>query len=139
MPRVQIHRINVEFGDCDPAQIAFYPNFFRWYDASSRHFFEDCGVPPWRELQKTTGVIGTPVVETSSRFIRPTSYGDVVEVHTSIVEWTEKSFVMKHELRRGDVLLAEGRDVRVFAIRHPDDPSRIKAVPVPEDIKRLCE
>ena len=139
MPRVQIHRINVEFGDCDPAQIAFYPNFFRWYDASSRHFFEDCGVPPWRELQKTTGIIGTPVVETSSRFIRPTSYGDVVEVHTSIVEWTEKSFVMKHELRRGDVLLAEGRDVRVFAIRHPDDPSRIKAVPVPADIKRLCE
>ncbi len=138
MPRTQIHRINVEFGDCDPAQIAFYPNFFRWYDASSRHFFEDCGVPPWRELQRTSGIIGTPVVETSSRFIRPTSYGDVLGVHTSIIEWSEKTFVMRHELRRGEELLAEGRDVRIFAIRHPDDPARIKAVPVPEDIKRLC-
>ena len=138
MARVNIHRIQVEFGDCDPAQIAFYPNFFRWYDASSRHFFSSCGVPPWRELEKTSGVIGTPVVETSSRFIRPTSYGDTVEVHTSIEEWREKSFVMKHELRRGDDLLAEARDVRIFAIRHPEDPTRIKAVPVPEDIKRLC-
>jgi 4-hydroxybenzoyl-CoA thioesterase len=138
MARIHIHHIHVEFGDCDPAQIAFYPNFFRWYDASSRHFFAACGVPPWRELQKTTGVIGTPVVETSSRFVRPTSYGDTVEVHTSIEEWGEKSFVMKHELRRGTELLAEGRDVRIFAVRHPEDPLRIKAIPVPEDIKRLC-
>ena len=138
MARVQIHRVNVEFGDCDPAQIAFYPNFFRWFDASSRHFFEDCGVPPWRQLQATTGIIGTPVVETSSRFFLTCSYGDAVEVHTSIEEWGEKRFVMTHELRRGEQLLAQGRDVRVFAIRHPDDPSRIKAVPIPEDIKRLC-
>jgi 4-hydroxybenzoyl-CoA thioesterase len=139
MARVQIHRINVEFGDCDPAQIAFYPNFFRWYDSSSRHFFEDCGVPPWRELQKTSGIIGTPVVEASSRFLRPTSYGDVVEVHTWIEEWREKSFVMKHELRRGQELLAEGREVRIFAVHHPDDPTRIKVVPIPEDIRRMCE
>lgn len=138
MARVHIHKIHVEFGDCDPAQIAFFPNFFRWYDASSRHFFTHCGVAPWRELEKQCGIIGTPVVEASSRFIRPTSYGDLVEVHTSIEEWREKSFVMTHELRRGADLLAEGRCVRIFAIRHPHDPSRIKAVPVPEDIKQMC-
>ena len=28
----------VEFGDCDPAQIVFYPNFLRWMDAASLHF-----------------------------------------------------------------------------------------------------
>jgi len=50
-----------------------------------------------------------------------------------------KSFTVRHYLRRGESLLAEGRVVRVFAVRHPDDPSRIKAVPVPEDIRRLCE
>lgn len=139
MRRVHIHHVNVEFGDCDPAQIAYFPNFFRWYDAASRHFFASCGVPPWRELEKSVGIIGTPVVEASSRFVRPTSYGDKVEVHTSIEEWREKSFVMKYELRRGEDLLAEGRDIRIFAIRHPADPSRIKAIPIPEDIKRLCE
>lgn len=138
MARVQIHRINVEFGDCDPAQIVFFPNFFRWYDASSRHFFEDCGLPPWRELEKTTGIIGTPVVDISSRFLRPATYGEVIDVHTSIVEWNEKSFVMKHEIRRGEELLAEGRDVRVFATRHPDDPKRMRAIPIPENIKRMC-
>ncbi len=139
MARLYIHTVQVEFGDCDPAQIAYFPNFFRWYDAASRHFFSSCGVPPWRELERTIGIIGTPVVEASSRFIRPTSYGDEIEVHVSIEEWREKSFVMKYELKRGAELLAEGRDVRIFAIRHPEDSSRIKAVPVPPDIRRLCE
>lgn len=138
MPRIHIHHVNVEFGDCDPAQIAYFPNFFRWYDAASRHFFESCGVPPWRELERSVGIIGTPVVEASSRFIRPTSYGDRIEVHTAIEEWREKSFVMTYQLKRGAELLAEGRDVRIFAVRHPEDPARIKAVPVPDDIRRMC-
>ncbi|SNT12875.1 4-hydroxybenzoyl-CoA thioesterase [Noviherbaspirillum humi] len=139
MTRKSIHRIHVEFGDCDPAQIAFYPNFFRWFDAASRHYFENCGVAPWREYEKTHGIIGTPVVETGARYHRPTSYGDDLEVHTWIEEWREKGFVMKHELRRDGQLLAEGRDVRVFATRHPADPARIRAVPVPQEIRALCD
>jgi 4-hydroxybenzoyl-CoA thioesterase len=138
LKRISVYQVSVEFGDCDPAQIAYFPNFFRWYDASSRKFFIDCGVAPWRELEKTTGIIGTPVVEASSRFILPTSYGDTLHVHTSIDEWREKSFVMTHALRREGELVAEGRDVRIFAIRHPEDSARIKAVPVPEHIRRLC-
>ena len=139
MSRMHIHHVSVEFGDCDPAQIAYYPNFFRWYDAACHHFFESCGVPPWRELEKAIGIIGTPVVEATSRFVRPTSYGDRIEVHTSIEEWREKSFIMKYQLRRGPELLTEAREVRIFAIRHPNDPSRIKAIPIPEDIRRMCE
>ena len=32
------YRIAVEFGDCDPAGIVYFPNFHRWMDASSRHW-----------------------------------------------------------------------------------------------------
>ena len=40
----------MQFGDCDPAGIVFFPNFSRWMDAASLTFFMQCGVPPWREL-----------------------------------------------------------------------------------------
>ncbi|MFX5709998.1 acyl-CoA thioesterase, partial [Acinetobacter baumannii] len=83
-----------------------------------------CGVPPWRDTEKTRGIIGTPVVDISSRFVRPATYGDRIEVHSTIVEWNDKTFVMKHEIKRDGELLCEGRDVRVFAIRHPEDPAR---------------
>jgi len=35
MSRTHVTRFTVEFGDCDPAQIVFYPNYFRWMDAAS--------------------------------------------------------------------------------------------------------
>jgi 4-hydroxybenzoyl-CoA thioesterase len=39
---------------------------------------------------------------------------------------------------RGDTVLCEGTEVRAFCIKHPDDPDRIKAIAVPNDIKALC-
>jgi 4-hydroxybenzoyl-CoA thioesterase len=45
---------------------------------------------------------------------------------------------MKHTLRRAGEILAEGREIRIFARRHPDDPKRIQAVPAPESIRTLC-
>lgn len=139
MARTSVYPVSVEFGDCDPAGIVFFPNFFRWTDAASRHFFASCGVPAWRELERTTGIIGTPLVSISSDFKRPATYGEQVQVHTWIEQWEHKSFVMRHEIRRSDTVLCEVREVRVFAIRHPDDPSRIRAVLPPEDIRRQCE
>jgi len=29
-PRTTVFTIQVEFGDCDPARIVWFPNFFRW-------------------------------------------------------------------------------------------------------------
>ena len=105
MTRIHTLPIHVEFGDCDPAGIVWFPNFFRWFDAGSRRFFIACGVPTWKELEKTTGIIGTPLVDTQARFVKPASYGDEIVVETSITEWRGKSFVMRHRiLRDGDLL-----------------------------------
>ena len=130
---------SVEFGDCDPAQIVFYPNYFRWMDAASLRFFRACGVPSWKDMEASTGIIGTPLVDASARFMRPASYGDVIDVETSIVVPPGKSFVMKHVIRRDGEVLVEGREVRVFARRHPTDPRRIQAVPMPDKVRSLCE
>ncbi len=129
----------VEFGDCDPAQIVFYPNFFRWMDSASRHFFHAAGVPPWHEMEKTDGIIGTPLVEASARFLRPATYGDRIRVETAVAEWRGKSLLLSHVIRRGDDVLAEGSEVRIFARRHPDDPRRIQAVEVPQRIRSMLD
>ena len=136
MPFSHVTQFVVEFGDCDPARIVFYPNFFRWMDAASRHFFAAAGVPSWHETEDADGIIGTPLVDASAHFERPATYGDTIAVETTIEEWRHRSFVMRHRIRRDDTLLVEGREVRVFARRHPDDPSRIQAVEVPERVRR---
>ena len=134
-----ITQFTVEFGDCDPAQIVFYPNFFRWMDAASLHFFEAAGVPPWHRRNAGDGVIGTPIVDVHARFVAPATHGDRIEIETTIAEWRSKSFVLRHLIRRGATLLVEGREIRIFARRHPGDPKRIQAVAAPADIRRACE
>ena len=32
MSKTHIHRVDVHFGDCDPAGIVFFPNYSRWMD-----------------------------------------------------------------------------------------------------------
>ena len=133
-----VYEVEVMFGDCDPAGIVFFPNFSKWMDASSLNFFVKCGVPTWRDLYKTTGIIGTPLLEIKTRFVSPATYGQRLRIDTSIQEWRSKVFIQKHIVKRGDTLICEGTETRAFCIHHPDDPDRIQAIPVPEDIKALC-
>ena len=138
MPRTTRHIVTVQFGDCDPAGIVFFPNFSRWMDAASLSFFMQCGVPPWRELVKTRGIVGTPLLEINTRFIRAATYGETLEIATHVEEWRNKAFIQQHRVTRGDLLICEGREVRAFVMRDAADPDRLRAIPVPEDIKALC-
>ena len=138
MSKTSVFEVQVQFGDCDPAGIVFFPNFSRWMDAASLHFFMACGVLPWRELVKTTGIVGTPLLEINTKFMRPATYGETIQIHTSVAEWRAKVFIQKHLVMRGDTLLCEGLETRAFVIHPPGEPDRIKAIPVPEDIKALC-
>jgi 4-hydroxybenzoyl-CoA thioesterase len=138
MSKTTVYDIKVQFGDCDPAGIVFFPNFSKWMDASSLHFFMECGVPPWRELLKTRGIVGTPLLEINTKFRQPATYGETLHIHTSVIEWRAKVFIQKHVVMRGDVVLCEGTETRAFVIHPEDAPDRIKAIPVPEDIKALC-
>ena len=124
MAKTTLHTVDVHFGDCDPAGIVFFPNFSRWMDAASLKFFMECGVPPWRELVKTRGIVGTPLLE--------------ITIATWIEEWRDKVFVQMHRVTRGDDLICEGREVRAFVKRDADNPDRLRAIPVPDDIKALC-
>lgn len=150
MGKIITHSVNVEFGDCDPAAIVWFPNFFRWIDAASRHFFVACGVPPWQETARTLGVIGTPLVATKSRFIKTASFGDVLDIAVTITEWRNASFVQTYRITRANAsgepdLIMECEEVRIFAAKREvsgdgeGGKPGIRAVPAPESIRRLCE
>ena len=80
------YTVRVEFGDCDPAGIVWFPNFFRWIDAASRH-----------------SGIATAICSVS----------------------------------RGEDLILECEEVRIFAAAR--EGGGIRAVPIPPEIRRLCE
>lgn len=144
MPRTTTHTVHVSFGDCDPAGIVFYPNFLHWMDTASLAFFMHCGVPPWRELEQTHGIVGTPLLEINTRFVTSATYGETLTVTTQVEEWRSKVVIQQHRITRAradggsDDLICEGRETRVFVRRDANDRNRLRAIPVPEDIRLLC-
>ena len=127
--------VSVEFGDTDPAATVFYPNFFRWFDASSWRLFIDAGLT-LDALKSEFGVIGHPVVDVGAKFIKPVFFGDTIEIVSSITAWYPKTFEVKHEVRKDAKLRANGWEIRCLVAPVNDDPLHFHAIPIPDEIKR---
>ena len=77
--------IHVEWGDCDPAGIVYYPRFFEYFDACTNALFEKAGFRK-AQMLKTYGLLGIPIVAASAQFFAAASFGDTVAVETRIVD-----------------------------------------------------
>jgi len=126
-------KIRIEWGDCDPAAITFYPNYFRWFDQGTWPLFEAAGFYPG-DLIRERGVY-IPLVDASAQFMRPGHMGDDLLLESQVVEWREKMFLVKHVVRRGEEVLLEGQELRAWVVKHPDDPRRFQTLPIPEDLR----
>ena len=137
MTKTSTHRVNVQIGDCDPSGLVFFPNFSRWMDEASQMFFTTYALP-LHEMLKSHGILGTHVLAIHTRFMKSASYGETIEVHTSIEEWQAQSFTNRHLVKRGENVLCEGTEVRAFVVRDTSLPQGTRAITIPEDIKALC-
>jgi len=125
----------VQWGDCDPAGIIFYPTYFRWMDAATWAFMDSVGFNPKRMRAEH---LSMPLVSADCQFVAPALHGDRCEVRSRIARFGGASFVVAHEVVRDDgTALANGSETRVWA-RNVDSPgTTIKSQPIPEEIKAL--
>jgi len=125
----------VQWGDCDPAGIIFYPTYFRWMDAATWAFMDSVGYNPKRMRSEH---LSMPLVSAECQFISPAEHGDRCEVRSRIARFGGKSFVVAHEMMRSDgTALAKGSETRVWA-RYANGPgSPVKSEAIPESIKAL--
>lgn len=127
-------RLQIEWGDCDPAGIVFYPRFFAIFDAcTDRLLSGGLGMAKIHWAAKF-GILGIPMVKTGGEFHAPCRFGDEVVVESRIGGVSRSSFQVSHRLSRGDTLAVEAEEVRVWTGRDPADPARIRAVPIPPEV-----
>jgi 4-hydroxybenzoyl-CoA thioesterase len=129
-----IRTTRIEWGDCDPAGIIFYPRYFAMFDAATTYLLERAIGMSKFEYLKAYNFLGHPIVETRARFRIPTRYGDEVTIETAVVACGRSSMKIEHRLAKAGVLAAEGFETRVFVARDPDDPARMKSQPIPAEV-----
>lgn len=125
---------DVTWGDCDPAGIIYYPTYFRWIDAGTWNLFFAAGFTP-ASLRAEYPGMDMPAGSSAMEFRFPPTFGDKVEVRSHVEHWGGKSFKVLHEIVRTDgVLLANGRETRVWVRNAPGEGLRSHAIP--ESLKK---
>jgi 4-hydroxybenzoyl-CoA thioesterase len=133
---MQIYTRNtrIDWGDCDPAGIVFYPRYFELFDSCTTGLFSQALGMTKYEFSRHYN-FAYPMVDTRARFLRPTKYGDDVTIETTISELRRSSFDVQHRLTHKGELAVECFDTRVCVQADPDDPSKIKATPIPDEVR----
>ena len=126
--------VRIEWGDCDPAGIVFYPRYMAMFDHSTVLLLEAALGLNKHQLYEKYDFDGYPMVETRARFFIPTRYCDEVVIETTVKEVRRTSFHVHHRLMKDGALAVEGFETRVWVVRDPDDADKIRAKPLPDEI-----
>ena len=129
------HEITVEWGDCDPAGIVYYPAYFRWSDQSTHRLFLKAGLTrddmsggQWRE--------GPPLVAAECAFKRASQTGEKLVIESHVSKFGRSSFVIAHVFRdTSGEIAAEGTETRIWA-RKDGDARSLKAVAIPDEVRK---
>jgi len=126
--------VRVEWGDCDPAGIVFYPRFFAMFDASTTALFERALGMTKYQFMKHYDFVGYPMVDTRAKFIIPARFGDDVVIESTVREFRRSSFDVEHRLLKDGALAVEGFETRVWTSHDEKDPNKIISAAIPDEV-----
>lgn len=129
-----IRNTRIEWSDCDPQGIVYYPRYFEMFETSTTVLIERALGMSKFDYLKAYDFFGHPAVETRALFRAPTRFGDAVAIETALVACGRSSFKLEHRLTKAGALAVEGFETRVWVIRHPDDPTHLKSQPIPAEV-----
>jgi 4-hydroxybenzoyl-CoA thioesterase len=116
--------ITIEWGDCDPAGIVYYPRYFQMFDTSTAELFRAALDCTKLEMMRRFDFAGFPMVDTGARFSTPSRFGDEVTIESRI----------EHRLMRGSQIAIEAHEKRVWVRRKPGAPDQIEGTPLPQQV-----
>ncbi len=117
---VNTRAVRIEWGDCDPAGIVYYPRYLAFFDASTSALIERALGMTKHEYLKAYDFGGHPLVSTRARFLIPTRFGDDVTIETTVT--AIPPLELRHAVTvcsKNGKLAVEGFETRVWVKGDP--------------------
>jgi 4-hydroxybenzoyl-CoA thioesterase len=125
-------QMTVEFGHCDPAGMVSPKRLFEYFDTGTWSLFEAALGVKRQDFITTFGIL--PLVEVRLDCRQTVKFGDAIEIASRIAEFRRSSFDVDHRITLDGELAVEGGETRVWAARDKNNPDKISARPIPDDI-----
>lgn len=138
MAALRVARRTLAWGECDPAGIIFYPNYYRWMDEATWAMFSQAGYGAER---MRTEHLSLPLVESGCDFLSSPRFGDEIEIRSRVSRWGRSSFSLSHEfvIAKDGRLLARGSESRVWCRYESGPGSPLRSVPVPDEVRAALQ
>lgn len=134
MTTLRVTRRTLAWGECDPAGIIFYPNYYRFMDEATWSMFAQAGYPAERMRAEHFSL---PLVDSRCEFLSSPLFGDEIEIRSQVSKWGRSSFSLAHEfvIAKDSRLLARGSESRVWCRYEAGPGSPLKSVPIPDEVR----
>lgn len=132
------HRIRrkVEYVDTDMSGIVHFSRFLVFMENAEHAFLKAAGTGvQWRDAEGRE--IGWPRVAVSCDYLSPARFGDELEIRVRVLRKGTRSLTYGVEIQRAGSTLARGKMTCACCVLN--DPSGIKAIPIPEEIASRIE
>jgi acyl-CoA thioester hydrolase len=122
-------KLRVRFAETDAMQVAYYAEYFVWFEVAKTELFRSRGVT-YNEI-RARGLY-TPVVRAAADYRASAKYDDEITVRVWIGKIGRSSVRLEYEVTKGrdHELLCTGHTVHVFI------GGDGKPIPVPADFKK---
>lgn len=133
--KIKQYKIKVEWGDCDPYGIVFYPNFYKWMDSAQWNYFKSIK-QPISKLEKLYNIKGLPLLHTEAKFLSACVREDILNIQTSLVNITNSTLKLQHIIKRKNKIVCAGAEIRIWA---EENNGIIKSKAIPDKMKKVFE
>lgn len=106
-----ITKLKVRFHECDPLQIVWHGNYFKYFEEGREDFCKYHGIS---YLDAKRNGFATPIVKTKCEHKLPLKYGDEFEVHTRFVNSEAAKLIFQYQIYLGGDLVCTGETMQVF-------------------------
>ena len=125
----------LQWSECDPAGIIFFPHYARWMVEGVNLMFLAMGIDP-NEVTASGRQRGLPSRGFNMQFLAPAKLHDRLVHEIVVSRLGTKSLSFKHRFLRREECLAEAEEVRVWA---ESNASGLRAIAVPEPVRALLK
>ncbi len=123
--------VRVRYRDTDQMGVVYHGVYLEFFETGRTELLRDFGMP-YSSIE-ATGIL-LPVLEYSSRLIRPARYDDLLTVVSSISQLPTARLFIDYEIYKDDTLLVTGQTVHAFATA-----GSMKATRPPRDFLTLLQ
>jgi len=110
-------KMKVRFHECDPLQIVWHGNYFKYFEEGREDFCLKHGIS---YLDAKKNDLATPIVKTECEHKLPLKYNDEFQVETSFINTEAAKMVFSYKIFSAKKLVCTGKTTQVFTDKNSE-------------------